>query len=198
MAAAWASRRASTPAARSASPVMLSLVSSAGAMLEQRHRPGGNSRGNPVMSPRPEGPDRLLIRSTGVARPVLAAPGTSPVKDTPQGGQACKESPGTTRTSCFMAGMPVALIAGTARPSRMPRSSPKESGVSSQSDHRPLIVIVPPGWRSKYAALNGTPSHVNSHDSSGGWVESGIAPASTSGAFDRWPWWRSIQNSTSP
>jgi hypothetical protein len=65
----------------------------------------------------------------------------------------------------FMASMPVRLIAGTAAPSRTPGSSPKESGGNSQSDQRPLIVIVPSGWRSKYAVLNGTPSQLNSHDS---------------------------------
>jgi hypothetical protein len=43
-----------------------------------------------------------------VARPVLAAPGTGHEQDTPQGGQACKESPGATRHQPWPvpAGMP--------------------------------------------------------------------------------------------
>lgn len=41
-------------------------------------------------------PDRLLTRPARAARPVPAAPGASHEQDTPQGGQACKESPGTT------------------------------------------------------------------------------------------------------
>src|SRR5580700_7823945 len=60
----------------------------------------GNSRGNPVMGHSPHGLDKLLIRPTRVARPVLAAPGTSPRHDTShQDGQGEDESPGTTSTN---------------------------------------------------------------------------------------------------
>jgi hypothetical protein len=44
----------STPMIQSASPARLTVVSSIGAILKRRHRPGGNSRGNPVMSHGPK------------------------------------------------------------------------------------------------------------------------------------------------
>jgi hypothetical protein len=57
----------------------------------------GNSCGNPVMSHGLKGPDKLLIRPTRVARPVLTAPGDMSLAGHAKGGQACKESPGATR-----------------------------------------------------------------------------------------------------
>jgi hypothetical protein len=96
IAAVWVSRWVSTPATMSASMVLLTGLPPPVRCLNDGTGLEGNSRGNPVMSHGREGPDKLLIRPTRVARPVLAAPGTSPSKDTPPDGQARRESPGTT------------------------------------------------------------------------------------------------------
>src|SRR5215471_20421922 len=62
MAAVWVSRWVSTPMIHSVSPARLTVVSSVGAMLEQRHRPGGKLPRQSCDESRPTGPDKLLIR----------------------------------------------------------------------------------------------------------------------------------------